>query len=235
MDTVRSGKRCWIGPFVLDASAEILLRGSDPVPLGRRAVALLELLVDRSGWIETLPRRGYRFVGPVQWHGNESLPAVPAPVPDELPSLAVLPFRASGPNAVPDYVTDALTEDTIAMLAGLPELTVISHGSTMRFRDIDAAARIGCELGATYLVGGSVRMADGRLRISVELSEASTGVLLSARAYEGADEVRLDALDCIVAQIVRMIAPGVRKEELRRIRLKRPENLAAYDLIIQAR
>ena len=94
------------GPFRLDADAEILFRGSEPLPVGKRGVALLRALVDRAGapvskdtlidaawsglaveesnltvqiaalrrvlgvepggdkWIETLPRRGYRFVGP---------------------------------------------------------------------------------------------------------------------------------------------------------------------------
>src|SRR6516225_12248250 len=95
------------GPFRLDVDAEILFRGSEPLPVGKRAVALLRVLIDRAGapvskdtlidaawsglaveesnltvqiaalrrvlgvepggdkWIETLPRRGYRFVGPV--------------------------------------------------------------------------------------------------------------------------------------------------------------------------
>jgi len=95
------------GPFHLDSSAEILFRGADPLPVGRRAVAVLQALLERLGapvskdelmraawpgvaveddnltvqiaalrrvfeeepdahrWIETLPRRGYRFVGPI--------------------------------------------------------------------------------------------------------------------------------------------------------------------------
>src|SRR5882672_8742459 len=106
------------GPFRLDAEAEILFKGTEPVPLGRRAVALLRALVVRQGaplskdelinaawpglaieesnltvqiaalrrvfseepggddWIETLPRRGYRFVGPIV---NESNIAAPTP------------------------------------------------------------------------------------------------------------------------------------------------------------
>ena len=102
MDTVYT-----FGPFRLDISSEILFRGADPVPVGRRAVGVLRALVEHLGspvskdalmlaawpglaveesnlsvqiaalrrvlaqepggdrWIETLPRRGYRFVGPV--------------------------------------------------------------------------------------------------------------------------------------------------------------------------
>lgn len=115
----------YLGPFRLDADAKILFRGAEPLPVGRRAVALLCALVERPGmpvskealidvawsglavqesnlavqiaalrkalggepggerWIETLPRRGYRFVGPTT--ADREAPAVPAHVLDNLP------------------------------------------------------------------------------------------------------------------------------------------------------
>src|SRR6266705_780836 len=125
------------GPFRLDAAAEILFRGAEPIGLGHRAVALLRLLLDRAGepvskdalieaawpglaiedsnltvqiaalrrvfdeeaggesWIETLPRRGYRYVGPVvatdRPSAETNVPTSPALLPDR-PSVAVLPF-----------------------------------------------------------------------------------------------------------------------------------------------
>jgi DNA-binding winged helix-turn-helix (wHTH) protein len=122
-----------LGPFRLDAGAQVLFRGSRPVTLGQRAVALLCVLVERPGeivskeklldaawsgltveesnltvqiaalrralgeeaggerWIETLPRRGYRYVGPVAGEAEASIGAPPA-LP-ERPSIAVLPFQ----------------------------------------------------------------------------------------------------------------------------------------------
>src|SRR6266536_4175447 len=122
------------GPFCFDADAEMLFRDSVPVGLGRRAVKLLRLLVERAGspvkdalmeaawpglaiedsnltvqiaalrrifadvdggtaWIETLPRRGYRYVGPpVAAESGAGLPTSPAPAVSDRPSLAVLPF-----------------------------------------------------------------------------------------------------------------------------------------------
>ena len=125
------------GPFRLDADAEILFRGVEPIVLGQRAVALLRLLLERPGapvskdalieaawpglaiedsnltvqiaalrkvfdeaggggdWIETMPRRGYRYVGPVVATGSAPTEAIPQTSPLALPdkpSVAVLPF-----------------------------------------------------------------------------------------------------------------------------------------------
>jgi DNA-binding winged helix-turn-helix (wHTH) protein len=124
------------GPFQLDSVAEILFRGTDPIALGQRAVALLRLLLEQagapvskqslidaawpnlaveesnltvqiaalrrvfaevpggSGWIETLPRRGYRYVGPAVLSRERPDAANERPalaLPDK-PSIAVLPF-----------------------------------------------------------------------------------------------------------------------------------------------
>src|ERR1700688_4435627 len=128
------------GPFRLDVAAGILFRGAEPVALGQRAVALLQILVKGAGnpiskdrliesawpglaieesnlavqiaalrrvfaeeaggdrWIETLPRHGYRYVGPVVTTGEDSpsIAAITQPVPTltlpHKPSIAVLPF-----------------------------------------------------------------------------------------------------------------------------------------------
>jgi|SRR5579884_3200927 len=120
-----------LGPFRLDTHNDVLLRGSEPVALGRRAVALLRALVERPGalipkdaliaaawpgqaiedsnltvqiaalrrtlgaapggerWIETLPRRGYRFVGPVAARAEEAEEGAAAPPPPvDVPPVA---------------------------------------------------------------------------------------------------------------------------------------------------
>ena len=125
------------GPFRLDADAKILFRGAEPVALGQRAVALLQVLVERAGapvskdtlieaawpglavgesnltvqiaalrrvfeeepggerWIETLPRRGYRFAGPVVAveQNDLSASAPKAETPSAAPTLAVVHGR----------------------------------------------------------------------------------------------------------------------------------------------
>src|ERR1700761_8298966 len=118
-----------LGPFHLEPANELLLRGSEPVSLGKRAIPVLRALIERpgavvskealieagwpgqaveesnlsvqiaalrrvfgtvsggGGWIETMPRRGYRFVGPVLAAEATSL-ALP-----EKPSIVILPFQ----------------------------------------------------------------------------------------------------------------------------------------------
>ena len=141
------------------------------------------------------------------------------------------------PEAVAQYVADGLVEDVISALAGLAELTVVSRGSSFRFRDTETdLQQVGRELGVRYIVSGSVRSAGGRIRVVSELAEAATGAVLSSRPYEGAADMMFDAQDRMVGEIVRTLAPRVRSEELRRVRrVKQPENRLAYDCVLQAR
>lgn len=268
-----------IGPFVLDPQAEMLLRDRTPLPLGRRAVGVLRMLVAHAGdvvtkedllsgvwgglaveegnltaqvaalrralsqapggvgWIETLPRRGYRFVGPVDAPMQAGASNAPAPIAaDGMPSLAVLTFRVLGAAPVATHMADGIAEDIVSSLAGLPELTVISRGSTHRLRSPELdLAQIGRELGVRYLVSGSIRQTGDRLRVIAELVEAANGAIVTSRVQEVAPDAIFSAHDDIVAAIVRALVPRIRDEELRRIRLKPPESMLAYDLVVQAR
>lgn len=159
-------------------------------------------------------------------------------VPDtnEPPRVAVLPFRVIGPQQVPAYFLDGMVEDIVCSLSGLREPEVISSNSTRALRDNDAdLATIGRMLGVRYIVSGMLRPFGDKLRLSVELAEATTGTVLWKHNHD-AEETRLaDAHDTIVANVVNLLAPRVHQAELRRIRRARPENLSAYHLVLQAR
>ena len=161
------------GPFRLDVEAEILFRGAEPLPLGKRAVALLRLLVERPGapvskdaliaaawsgsvvedsnlpvqiaalrrvfgqvpggerWIETLPRRGYRFVGPVVDKENAApRPETALALPDK-PSIAVLPFVNMSGDPEQEYFADGIIEDIITALSRSRWLFVIARNSSI--------------------------------------------------------------------------------------------------------
>jgi TolB-like protein len=197
-----------------------------------------------EAWIETLPRRGYRFNGPAvaerpSTAPSAALPAGPMPPATDgegSPSLAVLPFRTPEPDAVPHYLADGLAEELVTSLSGLAGLTVISSGTTARLRGRDESlSQLGRELGVRYVATGSMRQVAGRNRVLVELADVQTSAILTSRAYEMDRTSQFDAHDRIVRQIVQAIAPRLREEELRRSRRKRPENLQAYDLVLQAR
>ncbi len=195
-----------------------------------------------EGWIETLPRRGYRYVGPLAQPLPATLPAPrPAmaaadPHPAVIPTVAVLPFRAIDVDPVPGYFANGLVEEIVSMLAGLRELTVLSRGSTLKFRDREIdPGEAGRELGARYIVSGAVRRSAGQMRVIAELTEVETGAVLWSRSYNAAESLLFDAQDHIVARIVDTAAPRVREAELRRVRSRRPDDMDAYHLVLRAR
>jgi len=152
------------------------------------------------------------------------------------PWIAVLPFRAIGPDPVPGYFAAGLVEDIVCMLATLREPVVVSSNSTLAYRDRVVDLRhVGRELGVRYVASGSVRKADTWLRISVELAETGNGAVLWAHSYDVRADLLFDAQDSIVAQIVSTWLPRLHEAEMRRIRAKRPEAMTAYDLVLQAR
>src|SRR5262249_32640570 len=134
-----------------------------------------------EGWIETLPRRGYRFVGPVRIKDERNIvaasnlptatgaPGLTPPIqPDEVSagkvSVAVLPFVNLSGDPEQRYFSDGITEDLIIELSRFRSLTVIARNSSFLYRDKPVDVRqIGRELGADYVLEGSMRRASDRI------------------------------------------------------------------------
>jgi adenylate cyclase len=151
------------------------------------------------------------------------------------PSIAVLPFRMNLVSPDQAYFVDGIVYDIIRGLAALKELFVVSRGSTLGYsgRNIDVR-EIGRQLGVRYVLYGSVQKTSTTLRIGTELSDAESGEVIRSDQYEG-DLGDLFALqDRIAISVVRTIAPQVRERELMRALRKHPQNLTAYDLVLQA-
>ncbi len=152
------------------------------------------------------------------------------------PWIAVLPFRAIGPDPVPGYFASGLVEDIVCALTTLREPIVVSSNSTLLFKSREVDVRqVGQDLGVRYVVLGTVRRAADWLRISAELVEAGSRAVLWAHGYDVQVAALFDAQDAIVAQIVHTLVPRMHEAELRRVRAKRPETMTAYDLMLQAR
>jgi len=148
--------------------------------------------------------------------------------------IAVLPFRNL---ASPDeaYFAHGIVDHIIYALAALKELFVISRGSTVHFQDqaIDARA-IGERLGVRYVLSGSALRSGNRLRISTELTDATNGEIIRADQYDGELGDLFDLQDRIAQEVVKTIAPNVRERELKKSLRKHPQNMTAYDLVLQA-
>lgn len=151
------------------------------------------------------------------------------------PSIAVLPFRMRLPDPEEMYFADGIVDDIIHGLAALKELFIVSRGSTLGYGGSTIDVRkVGRELGVRYVLYGSVRRSGGRLRIATELSDAETGAVIRSDHYEG-DLADLFALqDRIATSVVKTIAPHVHERELMRAMRKHPQNMTAYDLVLQA-
>jgi adenylate cyclase len=152
-----------------------------------------------------------------------------------LPSIAVLPLKNLGNDAADDYFGDGIVEDIITSLSGLRELLVISRGSTVTYRKQDPDVReVGRALGVRYVMTGSVRRSPRLMRVSVNLSDAHTGISLWADTLQTPPGELFEVQDEIVRRILSGIAPHVRAEEMRRALRKRPESFTAYDHLLRA-
>jgi adenylate cyclase len=152
------------------------------------------------------------------------------------PSIAVLPFRMHPTDPEESYFADGIVDDIIHGLASLQELFVISRGSALGYGGATLDVRaIGRELGVRYVLYGSVRRSGGRLRIGTELSDAETGTIIRSDQYDGSLTDLFELQGRIAVNVVRTIAPHVRERELVRAMRKQPQNLTAYDFVLQAR
>lgn len=190
-------------------------------------------------WIETLPRRGYRYVGPAVAatvpHGSTTSRAASAPTVPEKPSIAVLPFSNLSGDPQQEYFADGMVDDIITGLARIKWLFVIARNSTFTYkgRAVDVK-QVGRELGVRYVLEGSVRKADGSVRVTGQVIDASTGAHVWAARYDRTSEDIFALQDDIALSVVGAIAPSLRKAEIERVKRKRPDSLDAYDLVLQA-
>src|SRR5262249_12284027 len=144
--------------------------------------ALRRVLAEEPGgerWIETMPRRGYRFVGPVgiKEHGTiaAASPISGSPMaanaadlalPNQ-PSIAVLPFQNLSGDPEQEYFADGMVEEIITALSRFQHLFVIARNSSFTFKGRTAdVTQVGRELGVRYVLEGSVRKAGPRVRIT---------------------------------------------------------------------
>ena len=151
------------------------------------------------------------------------------------PTIAVLPFRNLSNDPAEAYFGEGITEDIIAMLSRSRSFFVIARHSTLPYRDRHANARdIASELGVRYILDGSVRRQDARLRISTELIDAGQNHTIWAERYDGSNDDLFDFQDRIATGIVSAMGQHVLEAETARVRSKPTESLDAYDCVLHA-
>lgn len=189
--------------------------------------------------LKTLARRGFRFAGEVTLVQFQELSVqreeAPAPhsLPDN-PSIAVLPFLNLSGDPEQDYFADGVVEDIISGLSRLGWLFVVARNSTFTYKGKAVDVRqVGRELGVRYVLGGSIRKAANRMRITGQLADATTGGHLWAERYEGALDDIFELQDLITESVVGAISPELERAEMARAERKPTENLNAYDYFLR--
>ncbi|QKD03475.1 winged helix-turn-helix domain-containing protein [Mesorhizobium loti] len=196
-------------------------------------------LADGAYWIETLPRRGYRYVGPAVTGGScnprSGGTATATLTLLDKPSVAVLPFSNLSGDPEQDYFADGMVDDIISGLARINWLLVIARNSTFTYkgRAVDVK-QVGRELGVRYVLEGSVRRAGGHVRVTGQMIDASTGAHVWAERYDRSSDDIFALQDEIAMSAVGAIAPSLRRAEIDRVKRRRPDNLDAYDLVLRA-
>ena len=189
-------------------------------------------------YIETLHRRGYRFIG-------KATPARPAaavdheppalPLPDR-PSIAVLPFDNMSDDPDQEHFADGMSEDLITGLSRIRWLFVIARNSTFVYKqravDVKHVAR---ELGVRYVLEGSVRRAGNRLRVSAQLIDATTGGHHWAERYDRELGDIFAVQDEITRSVAGAIEPHLLAAEGVRALSRSSDDLGAWELVARAK
>ena len=176
------------------------------------------------------PVRAYQVQSEARTSATTSTLAMPTG-----PSVAVLPFTNMSGDPKEDYFSDGLTEDIITALSRFKQLFVIARNSTFKYKGQAVDVReVSKDLGAQYVVEGSVRRSGERIRVTAQLIDASSGMHAWAEKFDR----NLEDVFAVQGEITHQIAGalGVQLERalLDRARRKPTEAMEAYDLVLQA-
>ena len=237
-------KAVWRGRIVSEAA------------LSSRIKSLRHLLGDtgkKQQYLRTVHKRGFRFVAdvvPVDANGDKaqavpvlqaranpsattSIDSSPSPVIEagiQKPVVAVLPFSNLSGDAEQNYFADAITADIITHLSKHRWLQVIARNTMLGYKGKAVDVReLAKQLGATYVVEGSVQRAGNRIRVGANLIEATTGHQIWTDRYDRQLDDIFDLQDEITETIAARIEPEIGFAERNRVVHVRPGNLQAWD------
>jgi len=150
---------------------------------------------------------------------------------DDRRAIAVLPFLNFSDDPEQEYFADGITEDIISMLAGWRAFPVIARDSTFTFKGkaVDIK-KVGGQLGARYIVEGSVRKSGHRVRITAQLIRADTGHHMMAERFDRDLTDLFELQDEITRIIAGALEPELLKFERNRIANHPQHNENAYGL-----
>jgi len=157
----------------------------------------------------------------------------PLPLPDK-PSIAVLPFVNMSGDPNQEYFSDGITEDLITDLSKISGLFVIARNSVFTYKGKPVKVEeVGRQLGVRYVLEGSVRKANDRVRITAQLVDANTGGHLWAERYDRDLKNIFSLQDEVTQKIVQALVVKLTGDEQKRLSHKGTDNLEAYDCTLR--
>lgn len=236
-------KQVWPDTFVVDANL------AQNIFMLRKA---MQENPQQPQFIETIPKRGYRFIAPVRELDEEKAARAPTENPfaqargeqeearlrpqSEIKSLAVLPFTNECVDGDTEYLSDGITESIINMLSQLPALRVMARATVFHYKDktVDPRA-IGRELRVQAVLEGRVLRLGERLIIRTELIDALDGRHLWGAQYDRDPANVFEVQEEIAREISAKLQITLSGTEQRQLAKRYTENIEAYHLYLKGR
>jgi TolB-like protein/tetratricopeptide (TPR) repeat protein len=193
---------------------------------------------DEIQYIETVPRRGYRFVADVRERPqNEAASeAEQVPQPRALRSIAVLPFKPLSPDGSDEYLGRGMADGLITRLGNISQITVRPTSAVLKYagRDLDALTT-GFELGVESVLEGSIRRSGERIRVTVQMVSVRDRKPLWADKFDEQFTDIFAVEDSITERVAAALTLRLTGEELRQMTRHYTENTEAYNLCLKGR
>jgi eukaryotic-like serine/threonine-protein kinase len=191
---------------------------------------------EKPRFVETVGRRGYRFVAALSTTASRtSEPVTPALIASPVMRLAVLPFRQLTPDPETEFLSFSLADAIASSLSGLESLIVRSPIAAARFTsDVPDLAAIGAALDVGLVLGGSLLRAGDRVRVSAQLVETPQGTLRWTTTAETTLDDMFRVLDALVRRIVESLALPLTVREARGLEHDVPGSGHAFELYLRA-
>jgi len=228
--------------FAAEVSSSAMLKEPGAAPADRRgspwraklwlaaaaALVILALLVGRQ-LIDDSRAPGGTVAGLNRTTGRSEIAA-------QRQSVAVLPLVSLADPPRDDYFVDGLTEDIISALGRFPEISVRSRNAVFPYKGkIPRPDEVGRDLDVRYVVEGSVRRSAERIRVSIQLTDTSSRVLLWSQQYDTEPKDIFAVQDDITRRIAGTLAVRLNTLELAKAASKPPSSLETYDLVLRGR
>ena len=193
---------------------------------------------DRVGprYIETVTRRGYRFIASVKVVEAEENHLSNGVNGNNRPVVAVLPFTNVMGDPEVEYLVQGVTDNIINNLSRISKLRVMSRSAVCRYKTLEIdPQKAGRDLGAQVVVIGKINSGPGQNVIAVELVDASTGWQLWGESFDSEKQDLLEIQDAITRQIVASLKLQLSGDEEKQISTRYTENAGAYQAYLEGR